>query len=137
MSDYNKQVMAEFRMNGGVVGGHHEGRKLLILHTTGAKSGKHRETPLVTMQSDNGDWYIIASAGGSHKHPAWYHNLLANPDVSVEVGTEKYDATARIADEPERTQLYDKIAAQYEFFQTYERETENIRTIPVVVLERK
>lgn len=135
MSDYNQKVMAEFRANGGVVGGHHAGRKLLILHTTGAKSGKHRETPLVTMQNDSGDYYIIASAGGAPKHPAWYHNLTANSDVSVEVGTEKYDAIARIADEPERTQLYRQIANKYDFFNTYERETE--RTIPVVVLERK
>lgn len=135
MSDYNKKVMAEFRANGGVVGGNHEGRKLLILHTTGAKSGKHRETPLVTMQADSGSYFIIASAGGAPKHPAWYHNLITTPDVSIEVGTEKFDATARVADEPERTELYEQIAAKYEFFAKYARETE--RTIPVVVLERQ
>ncbi|MEM9953941.1 MAG: nitroreductase/quinone reductase family protein [Chloroflexota bacterium] len=134
MSDYNQKVMAEFRANDGIVGGHHTGRKLLILHTTGAKSGKHRETPLVTMQTDDGKDYIIASAGGSPKHPAWYHNLVANPDVHIEVGTEKYDAIARVADEPERTQLYNKIASKYDFFIKYERDTE--RTIPVIVLER-
>ena len=134
MSDYNQQVIAEFRANEGIVGGHHSGRKLLILHTTGAKSGKHRETPLVTMQTDEGKDFIIASAGGSPKHPAWFHNLQANSNVSVEVGAERYDATARIADEPERTQLYAKIAEKYDFFGKYARETE--RTIPVVVLER-
>ncbi len=134
MSDYNQKVMADFRANGGVVGGNHAGRKLLILHTTGAKSGKHRETPLVTMQNDDGNYFIIASAGGAPKHPAWYHNLVAHPDVCIEAGTEQYGAIARVADEPERTQLYNQIAERYGFFVTYARETE--RTIPVIVLER-
>ena len=134
MSDYNQQVIAEFRSNEGVVGGHHTGRKLLVLHTTGAKSGKHRETPLVTMNNADGNCFIIASAGGSPKHPAWYHNLIAHPEVSIEVGTEKYDAIARVAEEPDRTQLYRQIAAKYDFFNTYEREAGRI--IPVIVLER-
>lgn len=136
MSDFNEQVIKEFRENDGVVGGFFEDKTVLLLQTTGAKSGKERLTPLVTLQ-DEGDYFIIASAGGSNTHPAWYHNLVANPDVVVEVGTEKYEATARVIEEPERTRLYEKAAAEMAFFTKYKEQNEGIRVIPVIVLERK
>lgn len=136
MSDFNARVIKEFRENDGVVGGFFEGRTVLLLHTTGAKSGKQRLHPLVTMQ-DDGTYFIIASAGGSESHPAWYHNLVANPDVFVEVGTEKFEAVARVAQEPERSRLYEKIAAKMSFFTEYKEKTKGIRVIPVIVLERK
>lgn len=134
MSDFNAQVIKEFRENNGVVGGHFEGRTILLLHTIGAKSGQERINPVVTQQ-DNGNYFVIASAGGAPSHPAWYHNLVANPDVTVEVGTEKYAATARVAEEPERTRLYEIMEGEMAAFTEYKTKTERI--IPVVVLERK
>lgn len=136
MSDFNDKVIKEFRENDGVVGGFFEGRTVLLLHTTGAKSGKARLHPLVTMQDDD-NYFVVASAGGAETHPAWYRNLVANPDVTVEVGTEKFDAVARVTDEPERTDLYEKIAAKMSFFTEYKEKTKGIRVIPVIVLERK
>ncbi len=134
MSDFNEKVMAEFRANGGVVGGFFEGRDLLILHTIGAKSGLKRETPLVC--STDGDRYVIvASAGGADNHPAWYHNLVKNPDVTIEVGTEKFDAIATIAEEPERTRLYEHMETVGEFFSEYKQKAQ--RVIPVITIARK
>jgi len=137
MSDFNAKVIKEFRENNGHVPSYFEGRTVLLLHTIGAKSGQARLTPLVTLKTANDEQFIIASAGGSEKHPAWYHNLVANPDVTVEVGTEKYDAIARVTEEPERTELYDYAASEMSFFAEYKVKTASIRTIPVIVIERK
>ena len=134
MSDFNEQVIAEFRANDGVVGGYFENQTVLLLHNTGAKSGKERVTPVVTLPNDEGNYFIIASAGGSDKHPAWYHNIVANPSVIVEVGTEQFDATARPAEEPERTELYEKMEAKNPVFTKYKNGTD--REIPVIVLEK-
>ena len=131
--DWNKAIIEEFRANDGVVGGHFDNMTLLLLHTTGAKSGQPRLNPVAyTVQDEK--YMIIASKGGADTHPAWYHNLVANPEVSVEVGTDKFEARAIVADEPKRTELYRNMASQYPGFAEYEHKTE--RVIPVVLLER-
>ena len=135
MSDYNKKVIEEFRANDGVVGDFFEGKTLLLLHTTGAKSGEKRLNPLVTI-ADGDSYIIVASAGGAEKHPAWYYNLKANTDVRIEVGTEQFDAKAMIAEEPERSELYAKMTERYPFFADYAEKTADIRTIPVITLNR-
>ncbi|ADJ50055.1 hypothetical protein AMES_8229 [Amycolatopsis mediterranei S699] len=134
MNEFNKQVAAEFRANEGKVGGMFDGKNVLLLTTIGAKSGEERLSPLV--YTLDGDRYVIAaSMGGAPKNPAWYHNLVANPKVTVEVGTEKFEATATvIADRAERDRLYAGMVAHAEGFAEYETKTD--RLIPIVVLER-
>lgn len=134
MSDWNKKVIAEFRANDGKVGGNFEKMDLLLLHNTGAKSGRARVNPVVYME-DNGRLVIIASAGGADTHPDWYYNIVAHPNVTIEVGTEQYEAVATVAEEPERTRLYDQLAARYRFFEEYRQKA--ARTIPVIILQRK
>lgn len=127
----NEPVVAAFRANGGTVRGR---RNMLLLTTRGARTGQPRVTPL--NHSRDGERYVvIASKGGSATHPAWFHNLVADPEVIVEVGTERFHARARVAQEPERTRLYDAQAAIMPFFDGYRRTT-TAREIPVVVLER-
>jgi deazaflavin-dependent oxidoreductase (nitroreductase family) len=134
MTEFNKQVAAEFRANEGKVGGMFADKNVLLLTTIGAKSGAERLSPLV--YTTDGDRYVIAaSMGGAPKNPAWYHNLVANPKVTVEVGTEKFEATATvIADRAERDRLYAGMVAHAEGFADYEKKTD--RVIPIVVLER-
>lgn len=134
MSDFNKQVIEEFRANDGVVGGYFEGYTLLLLHTTGAKSGKKRVNPLMCIP-DGDKYVIIASAAGADNHPDWYHNIVASPEISIEIGTEKFDATATITEEPERTQLYEKMEAVSAGFTEYKNKTS--RVIPVITVTRK
>ncbi len=130
---FDEQVIEEFRARGGVVGGRHEGRPLIILTTTGARSGQPRETPLIYGR-DGDDLFIIASAGGSATHPAWYHNLLAIPDVTVEIGSDRFQARAAPVTGPERARLYGQLAARFAFFREYAETT--AREIPVVRLVR-
>jgi deazaflavin-dependent oxidoreductase (nitroreductase family) len=134
MSDWNKKIIEEFRANEGKVGGPFENMTLLLLHTTGAKSGLSRLNPAAYTQ-DGDRLVIIASAGGADTHPDWYYNVVANPNVIVEVGTEKYNAVATVEQEPERTRLYDQMAAQYPGFEEYRQNTSRI--IPVITLKRK
>lgn len=132
-NDFNLKIIEEFRANGGETFGMFKGRPLLLLTTTGAKSGESRTTPLV--YSKDGDRVvIIASMGGAPKHPAWYLNLAANPAVSVELGTEKFAATASSAVGAERDRLYAQQAEMMPAFKEYEQKT--TRRIPVVLLER-
>ena len=133
MSDFNQTIIEEFRANEGRVGGRFEGRTLLLLHSTGAKSGLPRINPLAYV-NDGDRFVIIASKGGAPTNPDWYYNLLAHPEASVEVGTEQFDVMAHPAEEPERTQLYAKMVAKMPGFADYERKT--TRIIPVVVLTR-
>ena len=133
-NEWNKKIIAEFRANDGKVGGPFEGSTILLLHTTGAKSGKARINPLVTM-ADGDSYFVIASKGGATSNPDWFHNLKANPGVEVEVGTEKFSATAVITDEPKRTELYERMAAGFAAFNEYKK-TAN-RVIPVILLERQ
>ncbi len=134
-NERNKQVIEEFRANNGQVGGFFADKQLLLLHNTGAKSGQPRVTPLVTM-ADGDRYIIIASKGGAPSHPDWYYNLLAIPNVSIEVGTEKVPVMATVAEEPERSQLYGKMAEKYDFFNEYARKV-TTRVIPVVILTRR
>ena len=129
MSDFNKGIIEKFRANGGVVGGYFEGMNLLLVHTTGAKSGLERINPVAQIMDGN-RYVIIASKGGAPTNPDWYYNIKANPEVTIEVGTQKYPALAAITEEPERSELYEKMAAQYAGFKDYKEKTK--RVIPVV-----
>ena len=132
MSDWNKKIIEEFRANEGKVGGYFENMTLLLLHTTGAKSGLPRLNPAAYTE-DRDRLVIIASKGGADTHPDWYYNVVASPNVTIEVGTEKVDAVATVAEEPERTRLYDQMASQYPGFEEYRQKTS--RVIPVITLK--
>lgn len=133
VNEWNKAIIAEFRANGGKVGGQFAGRPLLLLHTTGAKSGQLRINPLA-YSTDGDQLVVIASKGGAPTNPDWYYNIVANPLVTVEVGTEQFQAHATIAAEPERTRLFDQMATAMPGFAEYQR---NItRILPVIVLTR-
>lgn len=134
MSDFNEKVIEEFRENEGKVGGYFEGANLLLLHTTGAKSGLERVNPLMYLPDDD-RYIIIASKAGAPTNPDWYYNILANPEVTIEVGTEKLQAQATVADEPERSELYEKMVAVAPGFDEYREKTD--RTIPVIILTPK
>ena len=129
--DFNTQVIDEFRANDGRVGGPFDGASLLLLHTTGARSGTAYVTPLVYMP-DDGRYVIFASKAGAPENPAWYHNLKAHPDVRIEVGTETVAVTASEAPRAERDRLWGAMTAQAPQFAEYETKTE--RVIPVIVL---
>ena len=132
-NDWNNNVVKEFRENGGKVGGMFEGRPMIIVHTIGAKSGTEREVPLVYF-GEGERIFIFASKGGAPENPAWYHNLLANPRVKIEVGDETFDVAARVLTGAERDEYYAKQVAQMPNFGDYERAT--TRVIPVIELER-
>lgn len=131
--DFNRQIIEEFRANEGQVGGMFAGAPMILLTTTGAKSGQPHVAPLV-YTTDNGQMVIIASKGGAPTNPDWFHNLRANPEVTVEVGTERYAARASIPEGAERQRLFDRMVAQMPGFGEYQRNT--TRQIPVVLLER-
>jgi deazaflavin-dependent oxidoreductase (nitroreductase family) len=132
-NDWNKAIIEEFRANGGKVGGYLADVTVLLLHTQGAKSQQPRINPLVTM-TDGDRFVIAASKRGAPTNPDWYYNLVAQPLVTIEVGTEKFQAQATIAEEPERTRLYDRMAAAMPTYAEYQRST--TRIIPVIVLTR-
>ena len=129
--DWNAKIIEEFRANGGKVGGPFEGAPLLLLHSTGAKSGAERVTP-VMFQAVGDDLAIFASKAGAPTNPDWYHNLMAQPAARVEVGTETLAVTARVAEGDERERIWSKQKADYPGFAEYEEKTS--RQIPVVVL---
>lgn len=132
MPDYNTQIIEEFRSNEGKVGGNFAGAPLLLLHTTGAKSGAERVHPMMYRAVDGG-WAVFASKAGADTHPAWFHNLVAHPAAEIEVGTERRAVTARVAEGAEREAIWTAQKADYPGFAGYEAKTE--RVIPVVVLE--
>lgn len=131
INDWNKQIIEEFRANGGRVGGQFEGAPMLLLHTTGRKSGAERVNPMMFLELD-GRVYVFASKAGADTHPDWFFNLEANPSVSVERGIEHYHATARVLEEPDRTRVYEEQALRYPGFAEYRDKTS--RVIPVVEL---
>jgi deazaflavin-dependent oxidoreductase (nitroreductase family) len=133
MSDWNEKIIDEFRATDGKVGGYFEGANLLLLHHTGAKTGTERVNPLAYL-SHAGDFVVFGSKGGAPTHPDWYHNLIANPKASVEVGTDRHEVVARVAEGDEREQLWATIKELRPGFAEYEQKTD--RQIPVVVLER-
>ena len=132
-NDFNRGVVDEFRSNGGVVGGQFDGFPMILVTHRGAKSGTEYTTPLV--YTTDGDRYVvIASKGGAPDDPQWFRNMVANPDVTVEVGTERFPARARVAEGDERDRLFRAQADLMPNFDDYAKAT--TRTIPVVVLER-
>ena len=132
VNDWNRNVIEEFRTNDGVVGGMFEGATLLLLHHTGAKSGTERVNPLVYLR--DGDTYVIfASKAGAPNSPDWYHNLRANPDTTIEVGSQSIPVKARVAEGDERERLWSAQKEVAPQFAEYESKTD--RVIPVVVLE--
>lgn len=133
MSDWNQKIIEEFRANDGKVGGPFAGATLLLLHTTGAKSGQERINPLVTFK-DDGRLVVVASKGGAPTNPDWYYNVVANPEVSVEYGTEQFQARAAVTEEPQRTELYEKMEDTFASFSDYKKSAG--RVIPVVTLTR-
>ncbi|MET9336858.1 MULTISPECIES: nitroreductase family deazaflavin-dependent oxidoreductase [unclassified Nonomuraea] len=132
-SEFNQKIIEEFRANGGQVGGHFQGSSLVLLSTTGARSGKRVTTPVMYLR-DGDRIVIIASNAGADNHPAWYHNLLANPDATVELGTETFEAASELIEGAERDRLYAEMVAIAPTFADYEAKT--TRRIPVVGLRR-
>ncbi len=134
MNDFDLGVIAEFRANGGKVGGHFENMPMVLVTHTGAKSGVQRTTPLVCSH-DGDDVVIIASMGGAPVNPAWYRNMVTNTAVHVEVGEGRYDATVVEAEGAERQRLYDAQVAIMPFFADYQVKAGD-RVIPVLRLVR-
>ena len=134
MNDWNRRIMEEFHANGGKVGGPFEGVPLLLLTTTGARSGKRRTSPVGYMP--DGDRLIIfATRGGLPTNPDWYYNLVAHPEVTVEVGTQTFDVTAVVITGEERDQLYARQVERAPVFAEYQAKT--TRKIPVIALHRR
>jgi len=132
VSGWNDKIIEEFRSNDGRVGGNFEGAPLLLLHSTGAKSGRERVSPM--MYRKVGDaWAVFASKAGADSNPDWYYNLLANPRARIEVGTQTFDVTARTTSDEEREPIWSAQKADYTGFAGYEQKT--TRQIPVVILE--
>jgi deazaflavin-dependent oxidoreductase (nitroreductase family) len=127
----NKPVISQFRANGGRVNRRYP---VILLTTTGARSGRAHVTPL-NFSRDGDRLVVVASKGGSPTHPDWYHNLVANGEVTIDDGRDTFRARAAVTREPERTRLYDRHAALMPFFDGYRRRVKS-RQIPVVVLER-
>jgi deazaflavin-dependent oxidoreductase (nitroreductase family) len=132
-ASWNTNVIEEFRTNEGKVGGPFEGAPILLLHSTGARSGAERVNPLMYLP-DGERLVVFASKGGAPTNPDWYHNLVANPDAEVEVGQERVAVRATVAKGEERDDLFTEQARRYPQFQGYQDKIE--RTIPVVILER-
>ena len=131
--DFNRGVIDEFRAHHGVVGGPFAGAPVVLLTTTGARTGQKRVNPLVALV-DDGSLYVVASKAGAPTNPDWYHNLLAHPEVEVEFGGEHFDALASSVAGPERDRLFAAQVARQPGFADYEKRTE--RVIPVVELRR-
>lgn len=131
--NWNDKIIAEFRANDGTVGGPFEGANLLLLTTTGAKTGRKHTTPV--MYFPDGDrLLVIASFAGQPRNPAWYHNLVANPEITVEIGTESYAATAAVLEKAERDRLWERVVSAVPGFGEYQAKTD--RTIPIVAIQR-
>jgi deazaflavin-dependent oxidoreductase (nitroreductase family) len=133
LDDFNRGIVEEFRANGGVVGGPFEGGSLLLLHTTGAKSGKPRLSPLAYLTVD-GKMLIIGSYAGAPRDPAWVHNLRANPRARIEIGTDAYDVNVRELPPEERDATYPKVTEAAPVFAEYQANT--TRAIPLFELTR-
>ncbi|MCW2496876.1 nitroreductase family deazaflavin-dependent oxidoreductase [Jatrophihabitans sp.] len=137
MSDWNTQVIEEFRANEGKVGGPFDGAPMVLLHHTGRKSGSEHVTPLMYLAADEpGTIYVFASAAGAPSHPAWYYNTTSAGETTVEVGTETYPVTVEELTGAERDRVYAEQKSRYAGFGEYEEKTAGIRTIPVLALHR-
>lgn len=133
MTDWNRQTIEEFRADEGRVGGFFEGKPILLLHHRGAKTGTERVNAVMYKALDDG-YAIFGSKGGADTNPDWYHNLKANPEAEVEVGTETFRVRARVANSDERGRIWDEWKKEQPHFAGYEQKTS--RQIPVVILER-
>jgi deazaflavin-dependent oxidoreductase (nitroreductase family) len=133
MPDWNTKIIEEFRANGGRVGGNFEGSPLLLLTTTGRRTGQARVNPVMYL-ADGDRLLVFASKGGAPTNPDWYHNLVANPHVTVEVGDERFDAQATVLVGEERERLYAEQSRRYPGFAEYQANTS--RVIPVIALVR-
>ncbi|PRC47042.1 nitroreductase family deazaflavin-dependent oxidoreductase [Mycobacterium sp. ITM-2017-0098] len=133
LDDFNRKIVEEFRSNGGKVGGPFEGATLLLLHTTGAKSGKTRLSPLAYLTIDD-KMIIVGSYAGAPTDPAWVHNLRATPKAYIEVGTEAYDVDVRELPDDERDATYPKLIELAPVFAEYQAKT--TRAIPLFELTR-
>ena len=131
-NDWNTRIIEEFRANGGKVGGQFAGAPLLLLHTTGAKTCQARVNPMMYL-ADGDDHVVFASKAGAPTNPDWYHNLVANPRASIEVGDQTLNVVARVADGETRERLWSRQKELYPGFADYEAKT--TRQIPVVILE--
>jgi deazaflavin-dependent oxidoreductase (nitroreductase family) len=131
--DFNTRVIREFRENDGKVGGPFEGAPMLLLHSTGAKSGRERVNPMMYL-ADGERVAVFASKGGAPSNPDWYYNLLAHPDAEIEIGAERYRVHATALTGAERDEIYARQAGRYPQFADYQTKTSRI--IPVIALER-
>jgi len=140
MNDFNATVIADFKANGGKPGGYFANAPVLLLHSIGAKSGAERLQPLMYQKDGDGPWYIFASYGGAPNNPAWYHNLLANPDAEIEVGDgdtiERIPVRAEVVGEPKRSEIYAEQARRFPQFAEYEKKTSR-EAIPIIALTRR
>ena len=138
VADWNTQIIAEFRANGGKIGGQFQGAPVLLLHHRGRKSGNEFVVPVMYLgdDADPGTVYVFASKAGAPTNPDWYYNLTAAGEGSVERGTESYKVTVRELTGAERDRVYAEQARRYPGFADYERQTASIRTIPVLELTR-
>jgi deazaflavin-dependent oxidoreductase (nitroreductase family) len=130
---YNAWLVEEYRANDGKLSGQLAGARLMLLTTTGAKTGKERVTPL-GFAPEGERWLVIASANGSPKAPDWYYNLVANSEVTVELGSERIPARASVAEGEERTRLWEHFKTRMPFIDEHEKRAG--RQIPIVILER-
>lgn len=131
-NDWNDKIIEEFRANEGRVGGNFAGAPLLLLHSTGARTGTERVTPMM-YRAVSGAYAVFASKAGAPTNPAWFHNLVANPGATVEVGTRHLAVTARVATGEERSTIWEQQKSHYPGFADYEGRT--TREIPVVILD--
>ncbi len=135
LDDWNTQIIEEFRANDGVVGGPFEGAPMVLVHHAGAKSGTERVTPLMYQPESDDRLYIFASKAGAPTNPDWFHNLVANPDTTIEVGSETHDVRARVLTGDERSKIWEAQKSTFPQFAGYEDKAQD-REIPVFALER-
>lgn len=133
LDDFNRAIVEEFRANGGTVGGPFEGATLLLLHSTGAKSGKTRMSPLAYLMID-GKMIIVGSYAGAPRNPAWVHNVRAHPKAFIEIGTDAYDVDVRELPDTERDAMYPKLVEMAPAFGDYQAKT--TRVIPLFEVTR-
>jgi deazaflavin-dependent oxidoreductase (nitroreductase family) len=138
VNDWNEQNIAEFRANGGRLGGNFEGAPVVLVHHRGRKSGHEHVTPMMYLPDEHNDntVYVFASKGGLPSNPDWYYNLIAAGQGTIERGTETYRVAVRELTGDERDRIYDEQARRYPGFAEYARQTAGIRTIPVLELPR-
>ena len=137
-SDWNEKIIAEFRANGGRVGGPFEGVPVVLVHHRGRKSGREYVNPMMYAPDarDDDTIYVFASKGGAPSNPDWYYNLTAAGEGTVERGAEVYDVAVCEVTGDERDRIYDQQAHRYPGFAEYAQQTAGIRTIPVLELQR-